>query len=36
MSSLLNKFVPKTEFESYEDFEKNFRIDIPERFQLRI
>jgi acetyl-CoA synthetase len=34
MSSLLNKFVPKTEFESYEDFEKNFRIEIPEDFNF--
>ena len=34
MSSLLNNFVPKTEFESYEDFEKNFRIDVPEHFNF--
>ena len=34
MSSLLNKFVPKTQFDSYEDFEKNFRINIPENFNF--
>jgi acetyl-CoA synthetase len=34
MSSLLNNFVSKTEFESYEDFEKNFRIDVPEQFNF--
>ena len=34
MSSLLNKFVPKAEFDSYEDFEKNFRIEVPEEFNF--
>jgi len=34
MLSLLNKFVPKTEFDSYEDFEKNFRIEVPEEFNF--
>lgn len=34
MSSLLNKFVPKTQFDSYEDFEKNFKIEIPENFNF--
>ena len=34
MSSLLNKFVPKTQFESYEDFEKNFKIQIPKNFNF--
>ena len=34
MSSLLNKFVTKTEFESYEDFENNFRIEVPEDFNF--
>jgi acetyl-CoA synthetase len=34
MSSLLNKFVPKTQFDSYEDFEKNFRVKIPENFNF--
>lgn len=34
MSSLLNKFVPKTEFESYEDFKKNYRVKFPENFNF--
>lgn len=34
MSSLLNEFVSKTDFESYNDFEENFRIDIPEEFNF--
>ncbi len=34
MSSLLNKFVSKTEFDSYEDFEKNFSINIPKEFNF--
>jgi len=34
MSSLLNKFVSKEEFESYRDFEKNFKIKIPEEFNF--
>ncbi len=34
MSSLLNKFVPKMEFDSYQDFEKNFKIEVPEKFNF--
>ena len=34
MSSLLNEFVSKTDFESYSDFEENFRINIPEEFNF--
>ena len=34
MSSLLNKFVPRVEFESYEDFKKNFRINVPDNFNF--
>lgn len=34
MSSLLNKFVPKIEFESYQDFRENFKIEIPENFNF--
>jgi acetyl-CoA synthetase len=34
MTSLLNKFVSKTDFESYEDFEKNFKILVPENFNF--
>ena len=31
---LLNKYVPKTEFNSYEDFYANFSITIPENFNF--
>lgn len=34
MSSLLNKFVSKTEFDSYKDFEENFKINVPENFNF--
>jgi len=32
--SLLEKFLPKTEFESYEDFYNNFSINTPENFNF--
>ncbi|MCL2230170.1 MAG: AMP-binding protein [Treponema sp.] len=32
--SLLDKYLPRTDFESYEDFYKNFKIDIPENFNF--
>jgi len=32
--TVLDKFLPKTEFESYEDFYKNFTINIPENFNF--
>ena len=32
--SLLNKFLEKTEFESYEDFLDNFKIKVPENFNF--
>jgi acetyl-CoA synthetase len=32
--TVLDKFLPKTEFESYEDFHKNFTINIPENFNF--
>lgn len=34
MSSLLNRFVSKTEFDSYKDFEENFIINVPENFNF--
>ncbi len=34
MTSLLSQFVSKTDFESYEDFQENFRILIPENFNF--
>ena len=32
--ALLDRYLPKTEFESYEDFYKNFTINIPENFNF--
>jgi acetyl-CoA synthetase len=34
MTSLLSQFVSKTDFESYEDFEENFKILVPENFNF--
>ncbi|NTU70642.1 MAG: AMP-binding protein [Coriobacteriia bacterium] len=34
MDHLLNKFCPRTEFHSYEDFAENFRIEAPEGFNF--
>lgn len=31
---LINKYLPRTEFSSYEDFKKNFKIEIPEKFDF--
>ncbi len=31
---LLNNYLPKIEFDSYEDFKKNFKINIPENFDF--
>lgn len=31
---LLTKYLPKTEFESYEDFKENFSLKVPERFDF--
>ena len=31
---LLNKFLPRTNFESYEDFKKNYTFNIPENFNF--
>ena len=30
MTSLLNRYVPRTEFDSYEDFNENLKITVPE------
>ena len=32
--SLLNKFLEKTEFESYEDFKENYRVVVPANFNF--
>ena len=34
MDHVINKFCPRTDFESYEDFKENFRIDIPDGFNF--
>ncbi|MBN2111156.1 MAG: AMP-binding protein [Methanosarcinaceae archaeon] len=34
MSSLLDRYVSRTEFDSYEDFKENFRINIPDNFNF--
>ena len=32
--SLLNAFMPKTEFSSYEDFKANFKVTTPDNFNF--
>ena len=34
MTSLLDKYVSRVEFESYEDFKANFKINIPDNFNF--
>ncbi|MCD7781906.1 MAG: AMP-binding protein [Methanosphaera sp.] len=34
MTSLLSRFLPRTEFESYEDFNENLDIQVPENFNF--
>lgn len=34
MDRVLSKYCPRIEFESYEDFYQNFRIDIPKNFNF--
>ena len=29
MNYLLNKYLPQIEFDSYEEFRKNFKINVP-------
>lgn len=31
---LLDKFLPRIEFDSYEDFKKNYKVNIPENFNF--
>lgn len=31
---LLDRFLPRTEFESYEDFKANYRVNVPEYFNF--
>ena len=32
--SMLEKFLPRTEFDSYEDFKANYRVNVPENFNF--
>ena len=34
MSYLLNKFLKKVEFESYEDFRENYEVTCPDNFNF--
>ena len=34
MDYILKKYCPRIEFDSYEDFYDNFRIDVPEVFNF--
>ncbi|MCK9557691.1 MAG: AMP-binding protein, partial [Candidatus Cloacimonetes bacterium] len=31
---MLERFLPRTEFDSYEDFKKNYRVNVPESFNF--
>ena len=31
---MLEKFLPRIEFDSYEDFKKNYKVDIPQDFNF--
>ncbi len=32
--NLLSRFLPRTEFDSYEDFSQNYRLNVPENFNF--
>lgn len=34
MDHVLKKYCPRIEFDSYEDFAENFRIEVPEAFNF--
>ena len=34
MDYILKKYCPRIEFDSYEDFYENFRIEVPETFNF--
>ncbi len=34
MNHVLKKYCPRIEFDSYEDFLENFRIEVPEVFNF--
>ena len=31
---LLDKYLPRVEFDSYEDFKQNYRVNVPETFNF--
>lgn len=31
---LIDRFLPRTEFDSYEDFKKNYKVNVPENFNF--
>ena len=31
---LLDRFLPRIEFDSYEDFKKNYKVNVPENFNF--
>ena len=31
---MIEKFLPRTQFDSYEDFKANYRLNIPENFNF--
>ena len=34
MDALLKKFLPRIEFDSYEDFKANYTVNVPENFNF--
>ena len=32
--NLLSRFLPRVEFDSYEDFKKNYKVEVPEGFNF--
>ena len=34
MDYLLKKFLPRIEFDSYEDFKENYKVNVPEDFNF--
>ena len=34
MDYILKKYCPRIDFDSYEDFAENFRIDVPDNFNF--
>ena len=35
-NTLLDRLLPRREFESYEDFAENYRVNVPENFNFAI